>query len=233
MYAASRAQQGLILYHISNQVHRFTGDGQNLDTHQQLLYTGHMTPSTIRSFFACPITKENLARIDELLSRLKNSSPDNVKWVSTKNMHLTIKFIGEFKPNDIIRIQDLLQNALSSFRPFDLKIRKMGAFPSQSKPGVIWLGIEPENSLYDLVKIVNFHTEKLGYPSEKRPFSAHITLGRVKPNTSSSDLHGISDLILSFENVEIGSQSVDNLIFFKSDLMPAGPVYQALFKLAF
>ncbi len=190
-----------------------------------------MNPSTIRTFFACEISVEILAQIDRLLADLRTRLPRQVKWVSVKNMHLTIQFLGEFRKTDAPLIQGSLQNALVSLKPFDLHIQKMGAFPSPAKAKVIWLGIDPQPRLMELVEIVNRETKKFGYPGEERPFSAHITLGRVKPSTTPDDLAAIKNVILSCKDIDIDIQRVERLYFIKSELTPSGPHYQELFNL--
>ena len=187
----------------------------------------------MRSFFACEISPENLSRIDILLVKLKASSPKPVKWVSSQNMHLTLKFIGEFNPNDLQNARAGLEKALKTLRPFKFEIKNMGAFPSPSRPKVVWLGINTDETLNQLTKIINVETEKLGYPSERRPFSAHITLGRVKSYASLDELKMIGSLINANRDIEIGTQEVGKLYFFRSDLTPQGPVYNELFNIPF
>jgi 2'-5' RNA ligase len=107
----------------------------------------------------------------------------------------------------------------------------MGAFPSIARPKVIWLGINADDALPRLVKAVNAVTEELGYPSERRPFSAHITLGRVKSYASLDELKMIGGLVNTNKVIEIGAQKVDKLHFLRSQLTPKGPVYSELFNI--
>lgn len=192
-----------------------------------------MLSSTIRTFFACEFSRENLSTIEQLLARMRSMIPQSVKWVGIENVHLTLQFLGEFNKADVSPVQDALQKALAEQKPFPLHIQKLGAFPSPSKPKIIWLGIEHEPLLSDLVKIVTGVTKDFGYPPEERPFSAHITLGRIKPYASSDDQAAIKKILLEKKDVEIGSQTVDNLYFIKSELTPAGPHYEELFHLPF
>jgi len=192
-----------------------------------------MMPATIRTFFACELSNDNLGKINHLLADLKASLPRSVKWVSTNNMHLTLKFIGELKTPDVANLQTAFEESLGTFKSFPLKIKGMGAFPSLSKPSVVWLGIQTGDRLGQLVKVVNEKTEHFGYPTERRPFSAHITLGRVKPYATREEIKMITDKIVSCKDLEIGNQEVDSLVFFQSDLTPKGPVYKVLFKQAF
>jgi 2'-5' RNA ligase len=192
-----------------------------------------MNSSTLRTFFACEISNENLLKIDRVLNGLQKEFPQSVKWVTVQNMHLTIQFLGEFRKSDLPQAQDQLQRALSPMKLFDLHIQKMGAFPSPTRPKVIWLGIDRQPLLFDLVKIVTQTTEQLGYAPEDRPFSAHITLGRVKPDAKPHELNAIREKIQAMMDIDIGSQQVDGLHFIKSTLTPAGPRYEELFNIPF
>lgn len=192
-----------------------------------------MQPSTIRTFFACEISSENLTKIDKLLADLRARLPQQVKWVDTRNMHLTVQFLGEFQKTDVAGVEKQLNQALSIMHPFSLNIQKLGAFPSPARPKVVWLGIEQQPALFRLVEIVTQTTKMLGYPPEERPFSAHITLGRVKPYASPTDLANLRNEIQSRQDVVIGSQMIASLHFIKSELTPAGPRYQELFNLPF
>ncbi len=192
-----------------------------------------MPSSTLRTFFACELSRDNLAKVERLLTDLRARIPQSVKWVGIRNVHLTLQFLGEFKSADIPAVQLQLQKNLENQKPFQLHVQKMGAFPSPSKPRVIWLGIDPQPLLFDLVKIVTGVTGDLGYPAEERPFSAHITLGRVKSYASPAEMLEIKQLLMAMKDMEIGSQPVDSLHFIKSELTPSGPHYQDLFCLPF
>jgi len=162
---------------------------------------------------------------------LKTQAPVGVKWSNSSQIHLTIKFIGQFNPVDIEIIKDRLQKTLDQIPQFPLSIGKLGAFPELNKPRVIWLGINAKQTLLDVVQAVNIETEKLGYPSEKRPFSAHITLGRVRDHAKKEDLESIKSAILPHQHIEIGSERITHIYLIKSHLTPSGPVYEDLFKL--
>jgi len=192
-----------------------------------------MHEPVIRSFFACELSPDILIKIRDLTIDLKATLAQQVKWVSTQNMHLTIQFLGDFKQSDIPVVKDQLQQALASIKPFELHIQGMGAFPSPARAKVIWLGIDPQPALADLFHLVTSQTKRLGYPSEGRPFSAHITLGRVKPDILPADLVKIKSTIQTREKIDLGTQTVKDLHFIKSNLTPDGPHYTDIFVLPF
>ncbi|MDK2979930.1 MAG: 2,3-cyclic 3-phosphodiesterase [Chloroflexota bacterium] len=192
-----------------------------------------MQATTLRTFFACQINDKNLARIEKLIFELKKRTPDAVKWVNPRNIHLTIKFLGEFKRTDVDRVKPLLIQSLADFKPFPIAIRDLGAFPSIGKPQTIWLGMQADPALMELVNTLEERCAALGYAREKRPFAAHITLGRLRPSTTSGNQKAIADVLHINQNLDIGQQSVDALYFYQSELTPKGPIYKTLFSIPF
>ena len=192
-----------------------------------------MKSATLRTFFACNISETNLSHIKELLSELKSSTPNAVKWVDPKNLHLTIKFLGEFRQADIESIKLSLSNSLSDFSSFPVTIQTLGAFPSFGKPQVIWLGLDGDHALFKLVEIVEKQCAELDYPTESRPFAAHITIGRLRQSASPTERGIIGDVLRTHHSVTIGTQSIEALHFYKSELTPSGPIYQTLFTIPF
>lgn len=192
-----------------------------------------MKSATLRTFFACNISDSNLSLINKLLSELKSSTPNAVKWVDPKNLHLTIKFIGEFRQADIENIKPLLSNALSDFSSFPVTIQTLGAFPSFGKPQVIWLGLDGNHALFRLVEIVEKQCAVINYPTESRPFAAHITIGRLRQSASPTERGIIGDVLRTHHSVTIGAQPIEALHFYKSELTPSDPIYQTLFTIPF
>ena len=103
-------------------------------------------------------------------------------------------------------------------------------FPDLKRPRVIWVGLDGAAQLADLQRGVEACAERLGYPPETRPFSAHLTVGRVQNRVGSDQL---STLRAAFEQTRIdrlGCILVDSVHLMKSDLQPGGSVYTPLFR---
>jgi 2'-5' RNA ligase len=100
-------------------------------------------------------------------------------WVKAANVHLTLKFLGDVEDRLVGAIGASLMTAAASVEVFDLTIRGLGAFPTLARPRVIWVGASGPG-LGALVESVERALEPLGFPRETRPFSAHVTLGRVR-----------------------------------------------------
>ena len=94
-------------------------------------------------------------------------------------MHLTLKFIGERKPEDISNIKEILKNVSLKFAPFKMKINHAGAFP-RKKPRVLWFGSACEKFVLLAKEISKELYRKAKIPEEKREVIPHLTICRLK-----------------------------------------------------
>ena len=177
----------------------------------------------IRSFLAFEIPLEIKEKIETLSKELKTSKLP-VRLVRPENIHLTIIFLGSVDQEAIDNIKQRLQGIADEFLAFKVKLNGIGVFPHLRKPRVIWAGLDG-----DTEKLANFRDDlqeelrPLGFNSEKRPFRAHITLGRFKgPLARDDELKWIID---KYHDINSSVNHLSELILFRSDLKPTGPVY--------
>ena len=176
-----------------------------------------------RTFIALEI-KEN---IKELLAEVQHkigSEIGGIKWVKPNNLHLTLKFIGPTREDKIEDISDILEDTAGGFTRFNVSVSGFGAFPSSHNPKVIWAGLKADDVLYKLQKDIDISLESFGFAREKRPFSPHLTIGRVRDGRVKKNLKAI----LEKTGAAAESFKAENITFYKSDLMPEGPVYTVL-----
>lgn len=182
----------------------------------------------IRSFIAIAVPAEVQQRLVELQAKLK-AHGGRVRWPRPENIHLTLKFLGDTDEHLVDEIAGRLRQATASLSPFRLQIGGVGTFPNLKAPRVIWVGATSESDhLALLVRHIEEQMSALGFSKERRPFSAHLTLGRVK------DLHGIQPIIAGlreFERFEGGAFLVDTIFLIKSELHPSGSIYTPLKKI--
>lgn len=183
----------------------------------------------IRSFFAIPTSNDCKEEFTKIILDLKQNLPYGIRWVKSEHLHLTLKFLGEFNSTDISAIENILKPIISTIDHFQLSFQNLGVFPNFSNPKVIWIGINYPESLLHLFKEIEAAAFNLGYPKESRPFSPHLTIGRVKKEQP--DLNRLSLSLKRNSNEEICSSPVDNVVLFQSVLTPSGPVYSELFHL--
>jgi len=181
--------------------------------------------TTIRGFIAVEIDQVNKQKISALITQLKKSDT-HIKWATEGQMHLTLKFLGDIKESDVEKISNSLKSIADNSNAFSIHFSKIGAFPNMQRPRVIWLGIDKGAEELKLLnsKIEN-DLEKLGFVKEKREYSAHLTLGRVKSLKNIDKLTKIISEITLDLNDEI---KINKLTLFQSTLTPKGAIYSPL-----
>ncbi len=162
--------------------------------------------------------------IKRMMSDLSSSlSGDRIKWTDMSNIHLTLFFLGDLEEKRIKTLATLVAEACSSAVPFDIEVRGTGIFGKKSDPKVIWAGIEKSGPLDNLYSLLSSALRKGGFTSDTKPFSPHITLGRIKSVKDTGRLFSVTGRYAEthFQNIE-----VREVIIFESILRPDGPLYR-------
>jgi 2'-5' RNA ligase len=185
----------------------------------------------IRSFIAINLSPEIRRSLEEVSAKLKERLPGvPVRWVPVENIHLTIKFLGDVSVSNLEMLQKILRAEASQHSPFEFSVGNIGAFPSISRPRVIWVGVEAPDELQALQHGVEAETARLGYAREKRPYSPHLTLGRVSRNADSDDTGRIRELLKNCTIGFLGAARVQEVHLYRSELTPSGAVYTQIFS---
>jgi len=190
--------------------------------------TGDMS-KLIRTFVAVKLPEPVLKAIGEVQGQLAAYGL-NVRWVKTGTIHLTLKFLGEVLEDELDGIAAVLFEAVHGFAPLQLAAAGVGVFPNIKRARVIWVGLAgqlPEFAA--LQRSIEDRLATIGYPQEKRAFSGHLTLGRVKGLIAASRLTTAMGALRDFTSE---SFQVDRVVLFKSDLRPAGALYTELRQVA-
>jgi len=159
----------------------------------------------------------------DAFARLRQTlSHEKIKWVEEKNIHITVKFLGETEERLIPDISHVLKNLATSISVFTFRLEGLGVFGSSYNPRVVWTRIEPYDKLATLLKRAREEFESFGFQAGRQNLVPHLTLGRIK------FLH---DKLLFQKTVDaskdLSSQplSADSLILYESILRPKGPEY--------
>jgi RNA 2',3'-cyclic 3'-phosphodiesterase len=193
--------------------------------HPELTY---FSMPDIRVFIAIELPLPIQNSIDSIISQLKTQNLKAVRWVSAKNIHLTLKFIGEIPAQNINSINTVLSETATNFKPFDLDISGIGAFPNLHRPRVIWLGLNAPPALSEMQKAIEKGCRSINVLGDDKPFSPHLTIGRIVRDSNPQDLQPIESII-SHQNIStVGTLLVKSICLFKSDLNPTGSVYTRL-----
>jgi len=95
---------------------------------------------------------------------------------------------------------------------------------------VIWVGVTAAEELKELALGIEKQTKSLGFPNEERPFSPHLTLGRVGRQVSPGDIRLIADAVQYLKIEAAGTTRVTEIHLYRSDLNPGGAVYTRLYS---
>jgi 2'-5' RNA ligase len=191
-----------------------------------------MQSMMLRSFIAIELPAEIQAAIASSTAGLQKALPKPlVRWVASKNLHLTLKFLGDVSPANLERLAEALKVESVRQEKFSLSVGGLGAFPTPRRPRVIWIGLEAPAMLTAVQRAVESVSSRMGYPTEDRPFSPHLTIGRVGQDVSAADLKRVCAAIEGTTVGPLGTVSVDAIHIFKSDLQPGGSVYTHLYAM--
>lgn len=167
---------------------------------------------------------------DDLRRRLP---PKVVRWTNPDGIHLTLKFLGDTPADRVEAIAQAMTAAARGFAPFSFTVAGFGCFPNPRRANVLWAGVpEVPKELAGVQRALDLQLTRLGFERDKRPFSPHLTLGRVNQSISAADREKLAGVIAATEAGVLGAVPVAEMILFQSDLRPTGPVYTALARAA-
>jgi 2'-5' RNA ligase len=190
--------------------------------------------SVIRVFIAVDLTSEIQECLDQVAAKLKQQLGDApVRWVSPENIHLTLKFLGDVSLSNIDVLKEVLQTEAANHPSMVICVGGVGAFPKVRNPRVIWVGVEAPPELETLQRGIDIQTARIGYAPDQRPFSPHLTLGRVSRNASPQEIRKIGDVLKECKVGFLGVTRVNAVHIFRSDLQPGGAIYSRLFTAGF
>jgi len=172
--------------------------------------------ASLRAFVALELDPKLAPGVVAVQEQLARDGWQRVKWVEPYNLHFTLKFLGEVSVNDLDRIVGSIERGMRSFPQFRVELAGIGAFPSVSRPRVIWIGVgQGKEELCALAESV-----RKEFPPEKQPFRPHLTIGRVK------DAQAIP--ALKTADLKLGRFTVEKVSLMQSTLTRSGPVYTRL-----
>lgn len=179
----------------------------------------------VRSFVAILLNEEVRGALAAEIARLRPLGP-RVSWVAPPNLHLTLKFLGEVPPAALEEVTDALTEAVAGTTPFSLHFYGLGAFPEMARPRVLWVDVaEGGQAAQALQARVEAALTRRGFAREERPFSPHLTLGRVREPRG---LAALQQAMARDARTDFGRLEVRALSLMRSDLSPAGSRYTEL-----
>jgi len=184
----------------------------------------------IRTFIAIELPeglRSAIAKVEEELRAQPWAKA--VRWVPPQNLHLTLKFLGGVPAKWMEEVKAAVEGASQALAPFQVGLAGLGCFPSPRRPNVVWIGLEGEvEALTKLARAVEESLSSLGFAAEGRPFSAHLTIGRVNRDASSAERRALGGYIQAAKLPSLGRMEVGAVSVMRSDLHPSGARYTRL-----
>jgi len=182
----------------------------------------------MRCFIAIDIDekiREGLTILQKELQSGADVKKGDVKWVDPNAMHLTLKFLGEIKDDQLAGVCNITKDVAGRHKSFELEVESVGCFGGRSAR-VLWVGTGwgCEN-LLQLQSDLEQQLAAAGWPQESREFTGHLTLCRVRNSKAGLKL---AQLVEKYKGYKLGTISADSLSVYQSDLTPKGPIYTVL-----
>lgn len=186
-----------------------------------------------RAFIALDISQNVRLAIHQATTQLRKETGSLIRWVSSENMHLTLKFLGDVSPDQVKQLTQSLDSEAKLHTPFEMEIGRLRAFPNIKRTRVIVFEITAPPALGTLAKAVETVCVRLGHDPESHAFHPHLTLGRVRQGLSIPNQEKIRHVLETTTIDFRGTTRVDSVQIYRSNLNSHGAVYMKLFSAPF
>ncbi len=180
---------------------------------------------SVRCFVAVKAPLGRAENLRHAQARLRAAEGD-WKWVDPDTFHITLKFLGDVERTTIPELWASVSGAVGDTQEFKMQFRGLGVFPNARAPRVAWAGIDAGAAeLRELAGKVEAACSARGFDRERRPFKAHLTLGRARrPRTSPA----LAALVQEMAEAGLGEAVVDRVLLMESTLTPKGALHDVL-----
>jgi RNA 2',3'-cyclic 3'-phosphodiesterase len=191
----------------------------------------------MRIFVGIDLDPEVRARISRFLEGVESFAPE-ARWVRPESLHVTLKFIGEQKPEQVEAITNRLRRVDGG--AFEIRFARYGYFPTAKAARVFWIGIHSGPQLAELASNVDAAVAELGIPREDRPYSPHLTLARGgtgkrsgspkrrKDDSPNATFAALDQRLAAMGALDFDAMTAREFILYQSQLSPGGSKYTKL-----
>lgn len=183
----------------------------------------------VRIFIAISLPQETKAGLQSFQGKLKKTGI-KASWPKPGTLHLTLKFLGDLKPDKILAVKTCMDKAVMKMPVFRLAASGIGVFPSIKSPKIIWAGVSGQTDVLDKLvnRVENSLFDNLGFKKEKKKFLPHLTVARIKkPMLPKKTIQLLQD----FKMFHCKKFKVCKITIFQSELKPSGAVHKKLFSI--
>jgi len=182
-----------------------------------------------RAFIAIELPDQVKCDLSQLLGKIRSGRERAVKWVDPDSIHLTLKFLGNIPAEKVVDIARAIGEAAAEAKPFTLELQGLDVFPNLRSPRVVWVGVGGDVRLIrNLQRRIDQALIHLGFPIERREFSPHLTLGRVRDKTTDQERRSLGESIGLMQLESSPPFLVDEVCLMRSTLTSAGAIYDRL-----
>lgn len=180
---------------------------------------------SIRAFVAIELPQEVKEGLAGLQRDLQPAGRDTVRWVSPDGIHLTLKFLGVIREQSVTQVERAVRQAASGIPTFRLETNGIGFFPDVNRPRVLVVSLKGDLAVLDkLHQEVEKEFSRIGFESEDRAFTPHLTLARMRDEASPAQRQRFSQDAMRHEIASWGFRA-EGLSLMRSTLSPRGATY--------
>ena len=181
----------------------------------------------IRTFIALELNDSIRNILGGIIHQMAQELPP-IRWVDPKGIHLTLAFLGDLTDEQVAKARQAAEATAWQVMPFEFRLSHLGVFDSSQYPRVIWVGVnEPSGALQQLHRLLNRELEHRGFAVEKRVFSPHLTLARIKVPLNPEERQRLQRLLAEIK-VASSPYHASRLCVMKSELLRSGAKYTPL-----
>lgn len=179
----------------------------------------------MRLFIAINLPDETRQALSEAVAPLRAEGYP-LRWVDPANYHLTLKFLGAVRDEQVPTVEEVTERVASQTPEFSLDIQGLGAFPTLRRPRVLWAGVVPTPALRCFKQDLEWALAEHGFERETRAFHPHITLGRAKDKEGAGAFRGLDE---SAGRIDVGhSVPVETVEVMRSRRAQDGSLYSVV-----
>jgi len=173
----------------------------------------------MRTFISIELPEHVKSKIFHEFETLQKKNLFKGKFVEKKDLHLTLKFLGNISGEDVKKIKEKLKEI--KFKKFKCEVKETGIFNNKDHIKIIWINLI-SNELEKLQKEISKKFPEISLDYKK--FKSHITMAKVNSVINKEELlDTLKNIHLKKLNFEVKKFSL-----MKSELMKSGPKYKIL-----
>ena len=183
----------------------------------------------MRAFFCVPLKPDVASAIHRVAREVRDATEMRASWVRRENYHVTLRFLGKIDPLLTVELERIGARLAARLEPFELPLDRLGCFPSAERARVLWIGGDASPAFHGLATSLHHELRELGFPSERKPTVAHVTLARIKGRPDARLSRVLDGVVLP---AGLAARA-DRITLMESVLSPAGAMYTPLFNKPF